>query len=50
MYPQPMDSDKQTTPKGVAIPTPTRADWEKVLRKAATPNPDGSTTDGPDKK
>ena len=45
-----MDDLKQKTPKGTEIPVPSKDDWEKVLRKAAKPNPKGSTTDGPQKK
>jgi hypothetical protein len=39
---------KQTTPKGTEIPVPQKAEWEKVLRKAA--NPKDSTTDRPPEK
>ena len=42
--------DEQTTPKGTEIPVPSRDDWEKVLRKAATPQLKGSTTDRPSMK
>lgn len=43
-----MDPKTQKTPKGAEIPVPQKAEWEKVLRKAA--NPKGSTTDRPREK
>ena len=45
-----MNEPKQTTPKGAEIPIPTREEWDKVLRKAAKPKPEGSTPGGPLKK
>lgn len=43
-----MNDVTQTTPKGAEIPVPAKADWEKVLRKAA--NPPDSTTSRPREK
>ena len=39
-----------TTPKGVEIPVPAKADWEKVLRNAANPKAKDSTPDRSPKK
>ena len=33
---------KQTTPKGTEIPVPKKAEWERVLRKAANPKADAT--------
>ena len=43
-----MESKTQKTPKGAEIPVPSKAEWEKVLRKAA--NPKDSTTSRPPEK
>lgn len=45
-----MDDQKQTTPKGAEIPIPSRSNWERNLRKVVKPKPEGSTSDGPEKK
>ncbi len=45
------DESTQKTPKGGAeILVPTREEWERILRKAAKPKPEGSTPSSPTKK
>lgn len=50
LAPKMSNEPKQTTPKGAEIPVPSRADWEKTLRKLAKPEkPKDSPSDGPEK-
>ena len=38
MNDEPKPEPKQKTPKGYEIPIPKKSDWDRLLKKAATPS------------
>jgi hypothetical protein len=44
------DKPKQTTPKGLEIPVPTREEWERNMGKVAPPPEPAKSDDEPDER